>query len=305
MRMFLSKGRKLAITAVAVTMALTGVVAISAATATTRNLQFTGCLLKGNVKSVAIGTAPAKSCPLPAVRITWSQTGPAGAPGPSGPVGPAGSAGAPGARGDSGPAGPAGLPGAPGTAGTNGTNVVTSPGAPSGSCTTGNTDIELDNGEVWSCPATTWINSLFSIRGPAGPAGPSSLAALQGSQCTFDGNASTVNVTQNPSTGAESIVCNPVYAVSVSVTNGTLWYLQIINFTNNNFFCGKSNASTCSITANAGDGGYVAMENVGAPFTYTCPGSLPQLALPQSPGDYQATCFYSSLSSNFTVTASI
>jgi hypothetical protein len=65
-----------------------------------------------------------------------------------------------------------GATGAQGPAGTNGTNVQTSPGSPgTGSCTNGDTDVDLTDGEVYTCTVTGWSDTGSSIEGPAGPAG--------------------------------------------------------------------------------------------------------------------------------------
>lgn len=62
-----------------------------------------------------------------------------------------------------------------GPAGTNGTSIVTSSGAPTGSCRTGDSDVDLASGEVYSCTSGTWADTGSSIKGPAGPAGPADL----------------------------------------------------------------------------------------------------------------------------------
>jgi hypothetical protein len=72
----------------------------------------------------------------------------------------------------------AGTQGPAGASGTSGSSVVTSSGAPSGTCTPGDTDIELNNGgagngEVYTCSASAaWADTMQSIQGPQGPAGP-------------------------------------------------------------------------------------------------------------------------------------
>jgi hypothetical protein len=63
--------------------------------------------------------------------------------------------------------GPAGTNG---TNGTNGASVLTSAGVPTGVCTTGDSDVDLANGEVYNCTAAAWVDSTYSIMGPAGPA---------------------------------------------------------------------------------------------------------------------------------------
>jgi hypothetical protein len=128
---------------------------------------------------VDAGTA----CPTNMTPIEWSQTGPQGTTGPQGPQGPAGATGA---IGPQGPAGLAGVPGLNGSNGTNGSNIVTSPGAPSGFCNAGDTDVDLADGEVYSCnvaavlPNFTWADTGFSIEGPAGPAGAAGAAGAAG-----------------------------------------------------------------------------------------------------------------------------
>jgi hypothetical protein len=46
--------------------------------------------------------------------------------------------------------------------------VLTSSGAPTGSCTSGNTDIDLTTGEVYSCVSSAWVDSGHSIKWAAG-----------------------------------------------------------------------------------------------------------------------------------------
>jgi hypothetical protein len=112
------------------------------------------------------------NCPKGTSAVTWNEQGPAG---PAGGTGPAGATGATGPQGPAGPAGATGPQGPPGTSGTNGTNgtsIVTSPGAPTGACTNGDSDVDLANGEVYTCTASAWADTSSSIQGPAGPAGP-------------------------------------------------------------------------------------------------------------------------------------
>ncbi len=129
------------------------------------------------------------SCPSGTSAISWDQTG------PQGPAGPAGAAGA------TGPAGPAG------------SSIVTSASFPPSPCmTAGDTDIDLADGEVYTCTTTgaAWTNTGSSVLGPQGPAGAgasvSSLAsgnsncANGGAQIT-DGNGNTAYAC-NGATGA-------------------------------------------------------------------------------------------------------
>jgi hypothetical protein len=112
--------------------------------------------------------------------VTISARGPrgkTGAAGPSGPRGKAGKTGAKGQAGASGPRGKAGKTGAQGPAGAsgspgaNGSGVLTSTGVPSGSCTTGDTDVDRATGEVYNCTASAWVDTGQSIKGPAGAPG--------------------------------------------------------------------------------------------------------------------------------------
>jgi len=64
-----------------------------------------------------------------------------------------------------GPQGPAG------TNGTNGTSIVTSAGEPSGTCSNGDTDVDLANGEVYTCNSSAWSDTMSSIQGPPGVPG--------------------------------------------------------------------------------------------------------------------------------------
>ena len=92
------------------------------------------------------------------------------------------------AAGPSGPSGPSGPTGTSGTNGVNGTNVMTSAAAPSGTCNSGDTTIELDNSEVWTCVSTAWVDSGSAIdgaQGPAGPAGPPGPAGQNGTNGTI------------------------------------------------------------------------------------------------------------------------
>jgi hypothetical protein len=42
--------------------------------------------------------------------------------------------------------------------------VLTSDNAPAGSCTSGDSDIDLSDGEVYSCESTAWTDSDYSIK---------------------------------------------------------------------------------------------------------------------------------------------
>jgi len=101
---------------------------VSAATSTTSNQSFTGCLQWGIVFNVATGSSPARTCPRSAQQITWNQSGPQGAAGPAGNTGPKGNTGPRGTAGSPGAPGSPGTPGAPGSPGPKGNTGA--PGAP-------------------------------------------------------------------------------------------------------------------------------------------------------------------------------
>jgi hypothetical protein len=104
------------------------------------------------------------SCPKGTTAVSWNEQGPPGATGPAGATGATGAAGA---------AGPPGAAGTTGAAGPAGASVLTSSGSPGAgsSCTTGNTDIDLANGEVYSCSSAAWADTGSSIEGPSGANG--------------------------------------------------------------------------------------------------------------------------------------
>ena len=175
-----------------------------------------------------------------------------------------------------------------GPPGMNGSSIVTSAGAPTGACTTGNTDVDLGNGEVFTCTASAWVDTGSSIKGPKGDSGapgPSSLTVLQGSACTFDSHPSTVNVSISSITGAVSIVCAPVYSVSVTFTSGTA-EITLADLTNSTFDRICSIASSCSTLMASGDTFRVELLGNEA-YTATCPdGSVTSGPSP----DFAATC---------------
>jgi hypothetical protein len=72
------------------------------------------------------------------------------------------------------------LMGAAGTNGNNGTNGVstlTSGGSPTGSCNTGDSDIDYTTGEVWTCPSGSWSDTGHSLMGAAGTNGTSTIVS--------------------------------------------------------------------------------------------------------------------------------
>ncbi len=73
--------------------------------------------------------------------------------------------------------GPQGLPGANGS---NGTSILTSAGVPTGACSTGDTDLDLQSDEIYSCVNALWSDSNTSLRGASGPSGRPGLTGPQG-----------------------------------------------------------------------------------------------------------------------------
>jgi hypothetical protein len=85
-----------------VTLAVLAVAGVAAASIPDSNGVITACRRTTSGELRVIDTATTASCPNGWTRLTWSQTGPAGAAGPSGPAGatgPAGPQGAPGLAG--------------------------------------------------------------------------------------------------------------------------------------------------------------------------------------------------------------
>lgn len=120
--------------------------AIAAETTSPRtSTVYHACLQNGTLSKVGTKVA---ACSSRARAISWNQTGPRGPKGAPGPKGAGGRAGSP---------------------GTNGASVLTSAAAPTGTCTSGDTDIDLANGEVFTCTAAAWSDTGSSIEGPMGP----------------------------------------------------------------------------------------------------------------------------------------
>jgi hypothetical protein len=134
----------------------------------------TGCYTNAEVNGshVFVLQDAGTSCPKGTLAVTWNQTGPAGQ------------------NGTNGTAGTAGTNGTNGANGTNGSSLVTSAGAPATACNPGDTDVDLANGEVYTCvagsiasagsgagagkagpPANAWSDTNSSIMGPQGPEG--------------------------------------------------------------------------------------------------------------------------------------
>lgn len=122
-RSFSKKGVATVIAAAAVT----GVIAVGGLVAaqTTGNV-YTGCLEKGLITKVKIGTAPLSGCGK-ATQISWNEVGEAGPQGPAGATGATGATGPQGTAGATGATGPQGPEGAPGATGPQGETGATGP----------------------------------------------------------------------------------------------------------------------------------------------------------------------------------
>jgi hypothetical protein len=130
------KMRLLSIGAAAgLTLGLVGTAA--AITSTSPPAPYKACSSAKSVLSVEVNG----QCPAGSVLVTVGAKGSAGPSGKSGPTGKPGVAGAQGPQ------------GAAGANGANGASVETSVGVPSDFCTNDNTDIDLSDGEVYTCTA--------------------------------------------------------------------------------------------------------------------------------------------------------
>ncbi len=138
--------------AAAIPLAGTGI-ALAAVSAHPHPTVIHGCV---NDRTKVLRVIQSGRCQPGSTGITWNKTGPRG---PRGVPGPRGLTGSPGPEG---PAGPTGAPGA------NGKSLVTSDGPPSGYCTHGDTDIDLVNGEVYTCVDGTWSDTGHTIKWNAG-----------------------------------------------------------------------------------------------------------------------------------------
>lgn len=139
---------------VASAVVLIGAVAVVASAAgtheTPRPLTYSACLQPNTKTLVGVVIGQSAVCSHGERRISWNAVGPHGATGATGPSGAAGS------------------------------SILTSAGAPSGPCTTGDSDVDLANGEVYSCALATWIDTATSLKGPSGGVGPRGAPGTQG-----------------------------------------------------------------------------------------------------------------------------
>ena len=125
-----------------------------------------------NVKSVLSVEVNGK-CPRGTHAVALGArgaTGAKGAPGPVGATGATGPAGASGSSAGGGSPGATGPEGPVGPTGANGSSILTSSGSPAGSCVTGNTDVDLTSGEVFTCTSSAWVDTGSSLQGASGVA---------------------------------------------------------------------------------------------------------------------------------------
>jgi hypothetical protein len=115
-------------------------------------------------------------------------------------------------------------------------------------------------------------------KGAKGDTGPSNLAALRGSPCTVNDRPSTLKAGVNDTTGEVSLICTPVYKVSVRV-GGTSGLDAIrIGFDNDVFRVVTCRGRYCELLVPKGEVVDVALANTGRlgrvarPFAYTCEG---------------------------------
>jgi hypothetical protein len=230
--------------------------ALAVGTGSATNVTYFACLNGGTLSQVGT-TRP--TCTSPAALISWNSTGPQGAQGARGPAGTNGISGLSVRTGAAAPTGtcktgdsyveltatpgevfkcqsaawvnsgqsirgPKGAAGTDGTDGTNGSSVLTSSGAPSGTCTTGDSDIDITSGEVYNCVGSAWQDSGDSIQGPQGgqgPQGPQGPAGIS-TGVTF-GRVATVPIDSGTSTSvtvitAPAVPTTGIYYLTASLT---------------------------------------------------------------------------------------
>jgi Collagen triple helix repeat (20 copies) len=190
--------------------------------------------------------------------------------------------------------GPAGKNGTNGTNGTNGKDGTNGTNGAQGS------------------PGKDGTNGTNGTDGAPGAPGPASLDALNGTPCTFNGHPSKTRVTVDSTNGAVSIVCTPVYEVSVSVSGGTM---SAVLFR-------YSVPALSQQFSDVGSGGASIILPEGTPvlvsllsgtifvdghsFTFTCPGGSSGTAFEHHAGLFGSApndCQTNSLSGDFAVTA--
>ena len=139
---------------VASAVILMGAVAAVASAAgrheTSRSLRYSACLQVHTKTLVDVVIGQTAVCSRGERRVFWDALGPRGATGATGPAG------------------------APGS------SILTSPNPPSGPCTTGDSDVDLASGEVYSCVSGAWSDAGASLKGPSGGVGPRGAPGTQG-----------------------------------------------------------------------------------------------------------------------------
>jgi hypothetical protein len=163
-----------------------------------------------NAKSVLSVEVHGK-CPAGTVLVIVGAKGAPGAIGDNGINGARGPKGATGARGKTGPKGAAGANG------TNGASVRITAGVPIGSCTTGDSDVDLATGEVYTCTTGAWVNSSYSIMGPAGAKGAMGATGPAGPAMWISGGINTYSLDYSTETPvnllAADIITNRIAVV--------------------------------------------------------------------------------------------
>jgi hypothetical protein len=149
-------------------------------------------------------------------------------------------------------------------------------------------------------------------KGAKGDSGPSNLAALRGSPCTVNDRPSTLKAGVNDTTGEVSLICTPVYKVSVRV-GGTSGLDAIrIGFDNDvfRFATCRRDSRYCELLVPKGELVDVALANTGGPgrvarpFAYTCEGK-PQRARPDGSGGFIGHCRISRVSADTAVAVTV
>ena len=129
--------------------------------------------------------------------------------------------------------------------------------------------------------------------GPKGDPGASTIDDLKDSSCLFGDYESHLIVSVDQSSGAVTMICQPVHLVSVKVTGGTLTEAQIdaTNSPEGRLFRDVTN-DTVSWEFKKGDTVDVLLDNL-QPFDYTCPGDSSvnhAILRTGSSTDYEGSC---------------
>lgn len=267
-------------TVVAAVAIVGGGIAVAGAVSSTPSpsVVYSACVNKatGIPYNITINGTP-KCLPKDTV-ISWNAQGPQGIQGVQGVQG---------ATGPKGATGPEGATGSPGAAGATGPRGATGPKGATGT---------------------------KGAAGATGAPGPANLAALQGSPCTFDGNASTLNVSQDPTTGVVTLTCTPVYDVTGAVSRGVMTTIQITDYsTEGGNVC--NSVASCSYLSGSGHDILILwasgnpLSGGGTAFSVTCPsgwtggGPADPMSGLTSGTWYATSCEDSSVTANTTITA--